>query len=125
MKSHTALILVIGAVALLASFGKSHAFEVPFDWSCNAAGTHCRAPGLQPRAAKFPSEFHKKYNFPKEIVVENKADYDAVASGWTKRGNCEALPKTDFPEVDNAKIKYCLFWQKGYAAPMPKITKGW
>ncbi|QRI64875.1 hypothetical protein JQ506_07755 [Shinella sp. PSBB067] len=129
MKTSTVIAIAIAASVVLsvaAATRPAKAFEVPFDWSCNAAGTHCRAPGLQPRATKFPAEFHKRFNYPKEIVVKNEADYRAVSSGWTKHGDCMALMKDrDYPEVAAAKTKYCLFWKKGYAAPKPKITKGW
>ncbi len=115
--------LVVAAVSLATP---AKAFDVPFDWTCNAAGTSCRAPGLQPQKQKFPAAFFKKYGYPKQIVVENKADFDAVNSGWKTTGNCEALLlDDDYPDVAAAKAKYCLFHQKGYRAPKPKIVKGW
>jgi hypothetical protein len=123
----TAALLVGAAAAMLFVFpAPAKAFDVPFDWSCNAVGTSCRAPGLQPRTVKFPKEFHKRFGYPHEIVVERPEDYDVVNSGWKKRGNCVALADDpDYPEVGAVKAKYCLFWQKGYAAPKPKIVKGW
>lgn len=117
-------LLGVSSIVFLAAPAK--AFDVPFDWSCNVAGTSCRAPGLQPKKQKFPSAFFQKYNYPQEILVENKADFNAVSSGWTTRGKCEALLADDaYPEAANAKAKYCLFHQKGYNAPKPKIIKGW
>lgn len=130
MKKLTAIALLATAIITLVAvqFAATpvKAFEVPFDWSCNAAGNSCRAPGLQPRAQKFPPKFFKELGYPQQIVVENKEDYDAVNSGWTKGGNCMArLEEKTYPEVSLAKAKFCKFWQVGYAAPKPQIVKGW
>lgn len=118
-------IVAITVLATVVLFpGKSNAFDVPFDWSCNAAGTSCRAPGLQPRLTKFPPAFHKKYNYPHVIEIERPEDYKEITTGWTSRGDCnKLLGATEFHDVDVAKAKYCLFRQKGYAAPIPTFKK--
>jgi hypothetical protein len=116
---------IIGASSLVLLTGPAKAFEVPFDWSCNAEGTSCRAPGLQPKKQKFPAAFFT-YGYPKQIIVQNKDDFDAVNSGWTSKGDCKAqLADSDYPDVAVAKAKFCLFHQKGYNAPKPRIIKGW
>jgi len=107
----------------------ANAFEVPFDWTCQmtANGQSCRAPGLAPKAKPVPTAFLAKFHYPSEIVVEDPDDWSAAKAGWIKRGDCDLLLKVGLsdPRVRMAKRNYCYLWSNGYAAPKPKIVKGW